>query len=125
MNTVKENISLFSAFKIYGDVPALADGCPVLGKLITFRKVRIEIVLPVEYIVPRYFTMTGQAHSYGKLHGFLIQFWQCTGMGQRNNPNICIGIAAKGSSICIVDLAIYQQLRVDFEADDGSIFFYD
>src|SRR5262245_58043193 len=92
MNMMKSNI-LFAvfAFDSYASVPAYR--CFMLGDLVTFGKIGIEIMLACEIIGSLNFTMAGKAHAYCIFNGFLIKFRKCTWQRKCDCTDVGVGLS--------------------------------
>jgi hypothetical protein len=60
-----------------------------------------------------------QPHFYGEFHRFAIERRQNAGHAEANGTDLRILRRAEGGAATTKDFGIRQQLRVDFEADDG------
>src|SRR5690606_9395334 len=91
MDSRKGYAFLLSAGQHNWHTSAYTDRALVLGQLITFWKVRVEIIFSGKYISPSDLGITSQTHFNGKFHCLFVNFWQGTWMSQGNHRYIRVG----------------------------------
>lgn len=101
--------------------PAFTDRRRVLGYLVSFGKIRIEIVLTGKIIISLYLAVTGQTHFYGKLNGRPVQLGQRAGKTQGHRAHMRIGIPPKGCTVPAEQLCPGKQLGMNFQTYDHLV----
>ena len=101
--------------------PAFTDRRRVLGYLVSFGKIRIEIVLTGKIIISLYLAVTGQTHFYGKFNGRPVQFGQRAGKPQGHRAHMRIGVASKGCAVPAEQFCPGKQLGMNFQAYDHLV----
>ena len=89
----------FNTFYIDSYISAFANRCRMLGKLVPFWKIGVEIIFSGKIILLYNFAMTGQSHFYSKLNSFFIHLWQSAGMSQCNRAYFCIGRGSESIAV--------------------------
>ena len=98
------------------------DGQLVLGNLIAFWQIRVEIVLAGEPARFFYGAMGGQRHFNGVVHHFSVQHRQYAGHAQAHGTGVGVGRRAKSGRTAAENFGLGFELGVDFESDDGGEF---
>ena len=104
------------------DVAAGADGRFVLGNLVALGQVGVEVVLAGKQVVAGNLAAGGQAHLHGVFHGHVVHLGQGAGVAQRDDAQVIIRQRAVLIFIRGIHLAVREQLRVHFQANDGLVF---
>ena len=108
---------------IYKDIymAPLTEGEVVLGYLIVLRKVRIEVVLPVELAEMSHLAVEGEPRSYGELHGLFIQNWEHPGEAQAHRTSMRVWRGSEIGAAPAEDLGLRQKLHVYLEPYDDFV----
>ena len=120
MDTVKADLFYF----IVDTNPYLtthANWCSMLGDLISFRKIRIEIIFACKIIVPGDIAIAGKANPDGKIDRLIIQLRKRSRVRKGNWADMRIRVSPKSRAIATEEFAFSEQLGVDFEANDGFV----
>jgi hypothetical protein len=93
----------------------------MLGYLISFRQVGVEIILPGKIPLPADPGITGNAQSQGVFNCLMVEKWQGPGMTQRDRADMGIWIRPEKGFISAEKLALCLQLRMHFQSDHHFI----
>ncbi len=62
-----------------------------------------------------------KSRSHGVLHHALIEHRESTRQAQAHRTDVRVGWSAKAGAAAAEDLAVREELRVDFKSDDGFV----
>jgi len=94
----------------------------VLGDLVTFRQVRIEIVFSGEPARAGYLAVGSQSQAKGELHYLAVKDWKHSGHAKTNGAGEGIRSCTKLGGATAKNLAFGEKLGMNFQADNCFVF---
>ena len=104
-----------------GEVSTGGEGPIVLGDLVPFWKIRIEVVLACENRDRMYETIQGDRGAHCELDGPLVEDGEGARKGEAHRANVAVGRRTKVGGASAEGLGARFQLHVDLESDDHLI----
>jgi hypothetical protein len=101
--------------------PVAGQGEFVLGNLVTFGQVGIEVVLAGELAVGSDSAMGGEGHPESEFDHVAIQYGKHAGHTEAHRAGVGIGTCTEGRGTAAENLALREKLGVYFQSDDRFV----
>jgi len=111
-------IDLPASSSMWTRVMPTVTGAIVLGDLVPFWKIRIEVVLACENRDRMYETIQGDRGAHCELDGPLVEDGEGARKGEAHRANVAVGRRTKVGGASAEGLGARFQLHVDLESDD-------
>jgi hypothetical protein len=112
---------LFPPVDADGNMSLFRDRQFILRYLVTLGKVGVKVVLSGKATLSRNRAIRGQCHANGVLNHFAVQHRQNPRHAETYRTGVGIGRCPELGRATTKDLALGQQLGMDFKADNGFI----
>ena len=116
--------SLLSAVELHLDPAVFGGGLSVLGDLVAFGKVGIEVVLPGETALPVDPAVRRQGHLHHELHDLPVEHGKHPGHPEADGAGVGVGRRPEFRRAAAEDLRIREELGMDLQPDDRFEFHY-
>ncbi|MNW53805.1 hypothetical protein D3C74_313820 [compost metagenome] len=100
----------------------LTNGLVILRNLISFRRIRIEIVLTVKLADITDFTIQRHCGFHRIIYRLAVQYRQYSGMSKTHRTSMAIRGSTKFSRAAAENFGLRMQLNVHFQPDHCFIF---